>query len=136
MEPIEWGLAAIAVLMGKKACETVSESLTKEVFDATFQRLKAETVNLSGVLRGEVGQLGERVRDRFPQEANPFDDPELLEAIVVEETQDPEMDAVVKKVEQQLPPMEIKIDRRKQQGIVINDQGTQINYGKIEQNFS
>ncbi|MEB3885426.1 hypothetical protein [Lyngbya sp. CCY1209] len=36
MEPIEWGLAAIAVLMGKKACETVSESLTKEVFDATY----------------------------------------------------------------------------------------------------
>lgn len=135
MEPIEWGLAAIIVFSVKKSGETVIERLTQGAFDAIVRRVKAE-VNLSGVLRGEVGQLGERVRDRFPQEANPFDDPELLEAIVVEETQDPEMDAVVKKVEQQLPPMEIKIDRRKQQGIVINDQGTQINYGKIEQNFS
>jgi hypothetical protein len=136
MEPIEWGLMAIGVLMLKKAGETASETLTKEAINSVLSHLKSKAVHFSGQLRGDVSVLGERVHNQFPAEMNPFDDPELLEAIVVEETQKPEVSQVVKEVENQLPKMEIKIDQRKQQGIVINDQGTANFNEKIEQNFS
>ncbi|MDC0832944.1 hypothetical protein POG22_07955 [Geitlerinema sp. CS-897] len=136
MEPIEWGLVAIAAVMLKKAAETTSETVTKDMLAAALPPVKSAATKLSTQLRDRVSQFGDRVQKRLPAEANPFDNPELLAEMVEVEVEDPEMAAVVEEVEAQLPPIEIKIDRRKQQGIVINDSATANFNQKIEQNFS
>lgn len=136
MEPFEWGLAAIAVLMAKKSAETTGEVVTKEILTPTIAGLKAGVGKLSEPMRERVSALGMRLQQRLPQVENPFDNPVLLAEMVETETQDPEMAAVVEDVQAQLPPIEIRIDQRKQQGIVTNDSATANFHQKIEQHFS
>ena len=136
MEPLEWGLAAVGALMLKKAAETASETLTKEAISGVLPHLKLEAAKFSSQLRGDITVLGERVQEQFPAEMNPFDDPELLAEIADKETRSSQMGRVITAVEQQLPSMEIKIDQREQNGIVINDQGKANFHEKIELNFS
>ncbi|NMG60295.1 hypothetical protein E1H12_17660 [Geitlerinema sp. P-1104] len=133
MEPVEWGLLAIAALMAKQSLETTSDTVTKEVLKAVFARLKPLGERLS---QASLTVLGTRVQQQLPEGEDPFEHPVQLVDIVATERDNPEMAALIEEVQAQLPSLEIRIDRRKQQGIVINDQGTAHFHQAIDQHFS
>ncbi len=136
MGPLELGLAGIASVMLTKAAENTGQIVSKEMLEIALPPMKSAAASLSTSLQTGVSLLGERLQARFPNQENPFDNPQLVAEMVQEEVQDPQLAGVVEEVERQFPPMEIKIDQRKQQGIVINDQGTANFNETIQQNFS
>ena len=138
MEPTTLALACIVVLMAKKSAETVSEAVTKDVLEAMLPTLKTIAGQLAAPVRDRVAAFGDRVAARLPaaNQENPFDDLALLEAIVVEEAADPTVAATVNEVAASLPAIEIKIDQRKQQGNVFNDQSAPVFNAPITQHFS
>ncbi|MFG3816919.1 hypothetical protein [Limnothrix redekei] len=138
MEPLAMGAAAIGVLMLKKSAETTSELLTKEVLEPVLPQIRTAVGALAAPVRDRVAALGDRVAARLPAAnlENPFEDLTLLEAIVVEETADPAVAATVNEVVSSLPAINIKIDQRKQQGNVFNDQSAPVFNAPITQHFS
>lgn len=136
MGPLELGLAGIASVMLTKAAENTGEIVSKEMLELALPPMKSAAASLSTTLQNGVSLLGERLQSRFPDQDNPFDNPQLVAEMVQEEVRDPQLAGVVEEVERQFPPMEIKLDQRKQQGIVINDQGIANFNETIQQNFS
>ncbi|KPQ40743.1 MAG: hypothetical protein ACLFM4_14105 [Phormidium sp.] len=136
MGPLELGLAGIASVMLTKAAENTGEMVSKEMLEIALPPMKSAASSLSTSLQNGISLLGERLESRFPSHDNPFDNPKLVAEMVQEEVQDPQLAGVVEEVERQFPPMEIKVDQRKQQGIVINDQGSANFNQTIQQNFS
>ncbi|NMG58217.1 hypothetical protein E1H12_06675 [Geitlerinema sp. P-1104] len=139
MGPLELGLAGIASVMLTKAAENTGQMVSKEMLEIALPPMKSAASSLSTHLQNGVSLLGERLQSRFANTDNPadnpFDNPQLVAEMVQEEVRDPQLAAVVTEVERQFPPMEIKIDQRKQQGIVINE-GTANFNETIQQNFS
>jgi hypothetical protein len=138
MEPTTLALAGIVVLMVKKSAETVSEVVTKDVLEAMLPTLRTVAAQLASPVRDRVAAFGDRVAARLPAAnlENPFDDLALLEAIVVEEAADPVVAATVNEVAASLPAINIKIDQRRQQGNVFNDQSAPVFNAPITQHFS
>ncbi|OAB57500.1 hypothetical protein AY600_17735 [Phormidium willei BDU 130791] len=136
MGPLELGLAGIASVMLTKAAENTGERVSKEMLEIALPPMKSAASSLSTTLQNGISLLGERLESRFPSQANPFDNPQLVAEMVQEEAKDPQLAGVVEEIERQFPPMEIKVDQRKQQGIVINDQGSANFNETIQQNFS
>lgn len=132
------GAVAIAVLMVKKSAETVSEVLTREVLEPLLPPIQMAVGRLVAPQRDRVAALGERVAARLPaaSQDNPLGDPVLFAEIVTEEAADPAVAATVNEVVSSLPAIEIKIDQRKQQGNVFNDQSAPVFNAPITQHFS
>ncbi|USR91718.1 hypothetical protein NEA10_03035 [Phormidium yuhuli AB48] len=139
MGPLELGLAGIASVMLTKAAENTGQIVSKEMLEIALPPMKSAADRLSTHLQNGVSLLGERLQSRFANAEdspeNPFDNPQLVAQMVQEEVRDPQLATVVEEVERQFPPMNIKIDQRKQQGIVINE-GTANFNETIQQTFS
>jgi len=126
MEPLELGMAAAAA---KWAWENGGETVTKEAFEGSLRFVKD---NAPEAARLQLAKLGDRIKAKWPQEKNPFDEPELLAQMAADESLEPEIVEAMKTVTQNMPPIQV---RNQQNSIIFQDKSTNTFNAPINMNF-
>ncbi|MEM9771107.1 MAG: hypothetical protein AAF889_05845 [Cyanobacteria bacterium P01_D01_bin.73] len=134
----ELAVVAVAAGLAVKACEKATELTVEAVWPKFLEQVQGMAVpeKWNSMLAG----VGDRIKGNLPTEAqaDPFNYPELLAKIVVEEQEDPVVGPMLNAVAEQLPrpPMFQQIGNRIQTGNIANDNAMIEFKGNVTQNFN
>ena len=131
----ELAVVSVAAGLAVKACEKATELTVEAVWPRFLEQVQGMAIPEKW--HGFLTEVGDRIQGQLPADVdNPFDNPEILAAIIAEEQEDPVVGATLNAVASQLPKIEIKTDRRQQQGIIFNDNAVQNVNEPITMNFT
>jgi K+-transporting ATPase A subunit len=102
MEGLTLGVGAAMV---KYLWENGGETVTQEAIEASMRKIVAKLPKAS---LEALTMLGDRLQGRFGDDVNPFENPELLAAMVEEEAIEPEVIEAVEAVTAQMPSITIE----------------------------
>lgn len=100
------GLAlSVGGAVAKYVWENGGETVTQETIEASVRTIATKLPKAS---LEALTVLGDRLKGRFGTGVNPFENPELLVAMVAEEATEPEVIEAVEAVTAQMPAMTIE----------------------------
>jgi K+-transporting ATPase A subunit len=101
------------------------ETVTQEAIEASVRTIATKLPQAS---LEALAALGDRLKGRFGEGVNPFENPELLAKMVAEEATEPEVIEAVQSVTQNMPAIRI------QKGNILNDNAV-MNVQNLTQSF-
>jgi hypothetical protein len=122
MEGLALGLGGSIV---KYVWDNGGETVTQEAIEASVRTIATKLPQAS---LEALAALGDRLKGRFGEGVNPFENPELLAKMVAEEATEPEVIEAVQSVTQNMPAIRI------QKGNILNDNAV-MNVQNLTQSF-
>ena len=122
MEGLALGLGGSIV---KYVWDNGGETVTQEAIEASVRTIATKLPQAS---LEALTALGDRLKGRFGEGVNPFENPELLAKMVAEEATEPEVIEAVQSVTQNMPAIRI------QKGNILNDNAV-MNVQNLTQSF-